>query len=78
MIVVGSKSIGLIKIFPVSAFLLILTAVDVPIPTERLDLTSKSIWSPTVKLWVNAVEIETVEMIFCVFAKTCSNLVSIL
>ena len=62
--------IGLIWRFPVKEFLLTLTAVEVPIPTERFGSTIKEILSPAVNPC--AVDIETVVVIFSTFAVFCS------
>ena len=58
---VEENPIGLIWRFPVSEFLFTVTAVEVPIPTERFDFTFKVILSPDVSSC--AVEIETVDTI---------------
>ena len=69
MIPVELNPIGLIKIFPVNKSLLTFTNDEVPIPTERFGLTSKSIVSSFDSWW--EVDTETVELIFSTFPMIC-------
>ena len=66
--------IGLTKIKPVIRSLDTFTAVDVPIPTDNLGLTVKSIWSLSFKLW--EVDTLTTTVLFSTSHFTLSKSVS--
>ena len=74
LIPVELNPMGLIRIFPVVEFLLTYTDTDVPIPTERLGCTLRSILSPFDNSW--EVETETVDFILWTFPTTCEYVLS--